>query len=50
MELVDHIFVSTYLVAGMRTTDVATVVAAPEIPSIDDNPTDRIAAPAPTTR
>lgn len=33
MELIDHIFVSRYLVTGTRTTDVTTVVAAPGMPS-----------------
>ena len=38
MELIDHIFVSHYLVPGTRTTDVTTIAAAPGIPSIEDNP------------
>ena len=41
MELIDHIFVSRYLVTGTRTTDVTTVVAAPGMPSIEDNPNAR---------
>ena len=38
MELIDHIFVSHYLVPGTRTTDVTTIAAAPGIPSIEDDP------------
>jgi predicted extracellular nuclease len=45
MELIDHIFVSNFLVAGTRTTDVTTVVAEPGMPSIEDNPNERIGEP-----
>ncbi len=45
MELIDHIFVSHLLVTGTRMTDVTTVTAVGGIPSIDDNPNDRIGEP-----
>jgi endonuclease/exonuclease/phosphatase family metal-dependent hydrolase len=45
MELIDHIFVSHFLVTNTRTTDVTTVVAEPGMPSIDDNPTSRQGEP-----
>lgn len=45
MELIDHIFVSHFLVTGTRTTDVTTVVAAPGMPSLDDDPTARQGEP-----
>ena len=45
MELIDHIFVSHFLVTGTRTTEVTTVTAEPGMPSIDDNPNDRIGEP-----
>ena len=45
MELIDHIFVSHFLVSGTRTTDVTTVVAAPGMPSIEDNPNERQGQP-----
>jgi endonuclease/exonuclease/phosphatase family metal-dependent hydrolase len=45
MELIDHIFVSHFLITDTRTTDVETVVAAPGMPSIDDNPNARIGEP-----
>jgi hypothetical protein len=45
MELIDHIFVSHFLVTGTRTTEVTTVTAEAGIPSIDDNPNDRIGEP-----
>jgi predicted extracellular nuclease len=41
MELIDHIFVSHFLVTGTHTTDVTTVVAEPGMPSIEDDPTVR---------
>jgi Endonuclease/Exonuclease/phosphatase family len=45
MELIDHIFVSHFLVTGTRTTDVTTVVARPGMPSIEDNPNARRGEP-----
>jgi endonuclease/exonuclease/phosphatase family metal-dependent hydrolase len=45
MELIDHIFVSHFLVSGTRTTDATTVVAPPGMPSIEDNPNARQGAP-----
>ncbi len=45
LELIDHIFVSHYLVTGTRITEVTTVAAEPGMPSIDDNPIDRIGEP-----
>ena len=45
MELIDHIFVSHFLVTGTRTAEVTTVTAEGGIPSIDDNPNDRIGEP-----
>ncbi len=45
MELVDHVFVSHFLVTGTRTTDVTTVVAPPGMPSIEDDPTVREGEP-----
>ena len=45
MELIDHIFVSHFLVTGTRTAEVTTVTAEPGMPSIDDNPNDRIGEP-----
>jgi len=45
MELIDHVFVSHFLVTETRTTDVTTVVAAPGMPSIEDNPTARVGEP-----
>ncbi len=45
MELIDHIFASHFLVSGTHTTDVTTVVAAPGMPSIDDDPTARQGEP-----
>jgi hypothetical protein len=38
-------FVSHFLVTETRTTDVTTVVAAPGMPSIEDNPTARVGEP-----
>jgi hypothetical protein len=45
MELIDHIFVSHFLVTGTRITEVTTVTAEEGMPSIDDNPNDRIGEP-----
>jgi predicted extracellular nuclease len=45
MELIDHVFVSHFLVTETRTTDVTTVVAAPGMPSIEDNPAARVGEP-----
>lgn len=45
MELIDHIFVSHYLVTGTHTTDVTTVAAAPGIPSVEDNPNEQKGTP-----
>jgi hypothetical protein len=45
MELIDHIFVSQLLVTGTRITEVTTVTAAEGMPSIDDNPNERIGEP-----
>lgn len=45
MELIDHIFASNFLVTGTRTTDVTTVVAAPGMPSIEDDPNARQGEP-----
>ena len=45
MELIDHIFVSHFLVTGTRTTDVTTVTAPQGMPSIEDDPNARIGKP-----
>jgi endonuclease/exonuclease/phosphatase family metal-dependent hydrolase len=45
MEVIDHIFVSHFLVTETRTTDVTTVVAQPGMPSIEDNPAARQGKP-----
>jgi hypothetical protein len=45
MELIDHIFVSHFLATGTRTVDVTTVVAEPGMPSVNDNPNERIGEP-----
>ena len=45
LELIDHIFVSHFLVTGTRITEVTTVTAEAGIPSIDDNPNERIGEP-----
>jgi endonuclease/exonuclease/phosphatase family metal-dependent hydrolase len=45
MELIDHIFVSHFLVSGTRIVEVTTVTAAQGMPSIDDNPNERIGEP-----
>jgi endonuclease/exonuclease/phosphatase family metal-dependent hydrolase len=45
MEVIDHIFVSHFLVTETRTTDVTTVVAPPGMPSIEDNPAARQGKP-----
>jgi hypothetical protein len=44
-ELIEHIFVSHFLVSGTRITDVTTFAAEERMPSIDDNPNDRIGEP-----
>ena len=48
-ELIDHIFVSHYLVTETHTTGVTTVAAAPGMPSRTTQTRAR-ASPAPTTR
>jgi predicted extracellular nuclease len=45
MELIDHIFVSHFLVTDTRITEVTTVTAEQGMPSIDDNPNARIGKP-----
>jgi hypothetical protein len=45
MELIDHIFVSHFLVTGTHTADVTTVVAEPGMPSITDDPNERVGEP-----
>ena len=45
MELIDHIFVSNFLVTGTRITDVTTVTAAAGMPSIEDDPDARQGKP-----
>ena len=45
MELIDHIFVSHFLVTGTRTVEVTTVTAPQGMPSIDDDPNARIGEP-----
>ena len=45
MELIDHIFVSHYLVTDTRITEVTTVTAEAGMPSIDDDPNERIGEP-----
>jgi predicted extracellular nuclease len=45
MELIDHMFVSNFLVSGTRTTEVTTVPAPVGMPSIDDDPNARIGEP-----
>jgi hypothetical protein len=41
MELIDHVFVSNYLVTGTRITDVTTVTAEAGMPLIEDDPNAR---------
>ncbi len=45
MEVIDHIFVSHFLVTETRTTNVTTVVALPGMPSIEDDPNARQGKP-----
>jgi predicted extracellular nuclease len=45
LELIDHIFVSHFLVTNARTTEVTTVPAEGALPSIEDNPNARQGAP-----
>lgn len=45
MELIDHIFVSHFLITGTRTVEVTTVTAAQGMPSIEDDPNARIGKP-----
>jgi endonuclease/exonuclease/phosphatase family metal-dependent hydrolase len=45
MELIDHIFVSHFLVSDTRITEVTTVTAPQGMPSVDDNPNERIGEP-----
>ena len=45
LELIDHVFVSHFLVTGTRTTEVTTVTAPQGMPSIDDDPNARIGKP-----
>ena len=45
LELIDHVFVSHFLVTGTRTVDVTTVTAPQGMPSIDDDPNARIGKP-----
>ena len=45
MELIDHIFVSNFLVTGTGVTDVTTVNAAAGMPSIEDDPNARHGKP-----
>jgi len=45
MELIDHIFVSNFLVTGTRISDVTTVTAAAGMPSIEDDPDARQGKP-----
>ena len=45
MELIDHIFVSHFLVTGTRTVEVTTVTAPQGMPSIEDDPNARIGKP-----
>ena len=42
MELIDHVFVSHFLVTGTRTVEVTTITAPQGMPSIDDDPKERI--------
>jgi predicted extracellular nuclease len=44
-ELLDHIFVSHFLVSGIRIVEVTTVTAETGMPSIEDNPDARIGEP-----
>ena len=44
-ELIDHLFVSHFLVTGTRTVEVTTVTAPQGMPSIDDDPNARIGEP-----
>jgi hypothetical protein len=44
-ELIDHIFVSNFLVTNNRTTAVATATAQPTLPSVADDPTARQGKP-----
>jgi hypothetical protein len=44
-ELIDHIFVSNFLVSDNRTTAVTTASAAPTLPSVADDPTARQGKP-----
>lgn len=46
MELIDHIFVSNFLVTGTGVTDVTTVNAAAGMPSIEDDPNARHGKPS----
>ena len=45
MELIDHIFVSHFLVTGTRIGEVTTVTAPQRMPSIDDDPNARVGKP-----
>lgn len=45
MELIDHVFVSHFLVTGTRTVEVTTVTAPQGLPSIEDDPNARIGKP-----
>jgi endonuclease/exonuclease/phosphatase family metal-dependent hydrolase len=45
MELIDHLFVSHFLASDTRLTDVTTVTAAAGIPSIEDDPLERVREP-----
>ena len=45
MELIDHIFVSNFLVANARTEEVTTVAAEGALPSIEDDPNERRGEP-----
>ena len=45
MELIDHIFVSNFLVTGTRVLEVTTVTAAAGMPSIEDDPNARQGKP-----
>ena len=49
MELIDHIFVSHFIVTGTRTVEVTTATAPQGMPSIEDDPNARIGKPGPTT-
>lgn len=44
-ELIDHIFVSNFLVSNNRTAAVTTATAAPTLPSVADDPTARQGKP-----